>query len=123
MTRAHDSGILTSVHAISGMKSIFMAVPFLPMIEIVWSMPPHAVPAILSAVMVKSASYYYGILLRTPFEWAVVMAEHTVNAELELRPAAGGTFESIKILRPHGLATCDLMASLCANIALYPHKK
>jgi len=57
---------------------------------------------------VRSASYYCGILLRIPFAWAQVIAEHTVKAELELRPAAGGTFESMSIFIPTGLVTIAL---------------
>jgi len=43
-----------------------------------------------------------------PFAWAQVIAEHTVKAELELRPAAGGTFESMRIFMPTGFVTIAL---------------
>jgi hypothetical protein len=37
-----------------------------------------------------------------PLTCIVVTAAHTVKAELELRPAAGGTYESIIIFIPFG---------------------
>lgn len=77
MTSAHDSGILAGVLVI-GLKSTFETVPRTPIIEMVWSMPPHAVPAILSAVIVRSANYYDEILSRIPFACAVTIAEQTV---------------------------------------------
>lgn len=51
-----------------------------------------------------------------------MIAEHTVNAELDESPAAAGTMESIKIFMPPG-ATPSLTGELSAKIALYPHKK
>merc|ERR1719329_35253 len=48
------------------MNSMCLAVPISPIMDIVWSMPPQAVPAILSALIVRSASYCIGILFKTP---------------------------------------------------------
>jgi hypothetical protein len=47
-----------------------------------------------------------------------VTAVQTVKAELELKPAAIGTRESIIILSPTGFLTRLLIPSLWANIAL-----
>ena len=48
----------------------------------------------------------------------VVTAAQTTKAELELKPAAGGTWESINIFKPTGLLTKFLMFSSRANTAL-----
>lgn len=118
MTSWTDSGSLMLVHVISGTKSILATLPASPRREMVWSMPPHAVPAKRSALIVRSASCFYLILSSTPLACAVVIAEHTVKEELEPSPAAHGTLESIKILSPHGLATYALSSSSCARMAL-----
>lgn len=55
MTRETEGGISTSVALRDGTKSINLAVFILPIKEMVWSMPPHAVPANLSAEMTSSA--------------------------------------------------------------------
>jgi len=54
-------------------------------------MPPHAVPAALSAAIQMSASLYWLILLCIPLACIVVIAAQTVKALLELKPDAGGT--------------------------------
>ena len=84
----------------------------------VWSMPPQAVPACLSALIVNWASVAWSSLERTPLAWAVVMAAQTVKAEEEDRPAAGGTRESIRIFMPFGLATSSFTGDSKAKIAL-----
>ena len=91
ITRQTESGILTVVVFIEGTKSISFAVPFSPIMEIVWSIPPHAVPAILSAVIVNSAKRPNGTYSIILFACIVVTAAQTVKAELELKPEAGGT--------------------------------
>lgn len=91
ITRQTESGILTSVTLMAGTKSISLACPISPIMDIVWSMPPQAVPAILSALMVISASLCRVILSLTPLACIVVTAAQTTNAELELSPEAGGT--------------------------------
>ena len=48
----------------------------------------------------------------------VVTAAQTTKAELELKPAAGGTWESINIFKPTGFFTKFLMFSSRANMAL-----
>lgn len=53
-----------------------------------------------------------------PFAWAQVIAEHTVKAELELRPAAGGTFESMSIFIPTGFVTIALNSISWTQTAL-----
>ena len=57
------------------------------------------------------------------FACIVVTAAQRVKAELELNPEAGGTCESIKIFNPTGYLIRLLIFSLCAKMALYPHKK
>jgi len=101
-----------------GIKSMCFAFPISPIIDIVWSIPPQAVPAFRSEVIHRSASNYLGTLSMILFACIVVTAAQTTKAELELKPAAGGTWESIKIFKPTGLFTKLLMFSSRANIAL-----
>jgi hypothetical protein len=53
MTSETESGTMMSVALSVGTKSMSLAVLNLAMIEIVWSMPPQAVPAILSAPITR----------------------------------------------------------------------
>lgn len=46
------------------------------------------------------------------------MAAHTVKAEEEDRPAAGGTIESIRILKPLGVVTLSLTGEAKCKMAL-----
>jgi hypothetical protein len=112
ITRQTESGSLTVVVFIEGKKSTSFTVPFSPIIEIVWSIPPHAVPAILSAVIVNYAKRLEGTLSIILFACIAVTAVQTVKAELELNPAAIGTRESIIILSPTGFLTRLLIPSL-----------
>ena len=68
--------------------------------------------------MQRSANSYLGTLSKIPFACMVVTAAQTTKAELELKPAAGGTWESINIFKPTGFFTKFLMFSSRANMAL-----
>ena len=68
--------------------------------------------------MQRSANSYLGTLSIIPLACIVVTAAQTTKAELELKPAAGGTWESINIFKPTGLLTKFLMSSSRANTAL-----
>jgi len=67
------------------------AVPIWPIIEIVWSMPPQAVPANLSAAITSSASVVLSNSFSRLLEWSVMTAAQTQNELDDERPAAGGT--------------------------------
>jgi hypothetical protein len=60
---------------------------------------------------------------KRPFACAVSTAVQTVKAELDDRPAAIGTCESINIFNPLGFLTFSAHSGFKERIALYPHKK
>ena len=91
ITKHTELGTFTVVVLMQGIKSMCFAFPISPIIDIVWSIPPHAVPALRSEVIHRSARSYLGTLSIIPFACIVVTAAQTTKAELELKPAAGGT--------------------------------
>ena len=111
ITKLTLSGILTSEAPIYGLKSIKSALFLEPMMEAVWSIPPQAVPAILSAVIESSASFSFGIISYKPLACIATIAAQTVIAALELSPTAIGTLESMYIFKPFGYETIALSFS------------
>ena len=123
ITRLTLSGTVTSMALSLGLNSINFALFNSAKMEIVWSIPPQAVPAILSAVTQSWLKSPLGITVCRLFACRVTIAAHTVNAELDETPAAGGTCESMSILKPLGLATLLWYFSSIARTALYPQMK
>jgi hypothetical protein len=105
ITRLTLSGTVTSIALSSGLNSISLAYPSSAKIEIVWSIPPQAVPAILSAEIHILLRSPFGIVSFSPLACIVTTDAQTVNALLEDTPAAGGTCESIRTLNPLGDST------------------
>ena len=76
-------------------------------------------PAIRSALIVKSASVAWSTLSIRPLACNVVIAVQTVKALEEERPAAYGTTESIRIFIPLGFSSSpSITGELFARIAL-----
>ena len=108
ITNLYPSGIATVVDLSSGLNSIYLAHPISPIIEIVWSMPPQAVPTSLSPFTTYPVNFFISILSINPLACMANIATHTQKAALELTPASIGTLESINRFIPFGLYFCDL---------------